>query len=632
MEPQEPVTTEPLQTSLQSLFENARKKYNDNYIVTLLRVTGIAYEPDLLWGVHKEEQTPSVDLPLTLEVLTLVYNLIEQTQNRDYNPFPFMEYYSDGTVSSKLNLQAVVKLIVQNAILANYEELAKNIEDIFVDENIFAIENKDQSKLSSVSSFIKEVCELYFKARKEIPPEPRFHKLPQFEVLELLVDDEHGLYGFNRYFSNKTKANYERRKDRRTGVNVICDFPINYMVGFLDDLKPEYWVEDKRLYEIGLPGKYNNWGEWKPIVYRGETMAMQKEAVELADKDYLIAGIIFQMMCTGYRTVEFVVKTPIDMPSNNFSMDRVHLYKCPKSDANNHAENDYRIYDGYYELEETGPEYIRAVLTRINIIMTRWAFSYNSTVDVVFKYNMASNSGTSQPQPKNEDMKVLNSMLLDFPRTEDANILNVALEWHHQAKHSNGPVAFLCCFIALETIIHPVSDREADLGIILPSKENKVEKRERIKGLVQKRHDEVFADDPIKFVNDSYFFDIVGVRKKTEEVLVAIFGEDHEYVKLLFEKRDENPSLYQVRNKIAHGSLNLLNKKDLRIINEATPELMDLLEALLKKVILPGKEFPKWSQGFSMSIFPSDPRNALVVSDEKMLGNNDWKIRPEWLI
>lgn len=72
----------------------------------------------------------------------------------------------------------------------------------------------------------------------------KFHKWPQYEVLELLPSEEEGLYGFNVHFSNGSKATYSRRKSGTEAINLFLekDGGINFMVGNLDDLQPIWKV------------------------------------------------------------------------------------------------------------------------------------------------------------------------------------------------------------------------------------------------------------------------------------------------------------------------------------------------------------------------------------------------------
>ena len=75
----------------------------------------------------------------------------------------------------------------------------------------------------------------------------RFHKWPNYEVLELLTNDELGLYGFSVHFSNGNKATYARTPKGTDATNVMFEKngSINFFVGSLDELTKEWKVDGK---------------------------------------------------------------------------------------------------------------------------------------------------------------------------------------------------------------------------------------------------------------------------------------------------------------------------------------------------------------------------------------------------
>ena len=50
-------------------------------------------------------------------------------------------------------------------------------------------------------------------------------------------------------------------------------------------LRHEWRVVEKRLYEIGIPGRYNKCGEWKPLIYPGSIEPLEKDARSLSQED-----------------------------------------------------------------------------------------------------------------------------------------------------------------------------------------------------------------------------------------------------------------------------------------------------------------------------------------------------------
>jgi hypothetical protein len=80
---------------------------------------------------------------------------------------------------------------------------------------------------------------------------PRYIKLPQYEVLELITN-ENGLYGFAIHFSNGNKAYFERHDDYVDSRNLTLnhDGTVNFFVGDLAGLERawkvdgQYWSDE----------------------------------------------------------------------------------------------------------------------------------------------------------------------------------------------------------------------------------------------------------------------------------------------------------------------------------------------------------------------------------------------------
>lgn len=98
-------------------------------------------------------------------------------------------------------------------------------------------------------SFFSAILWFHDRVLKDLKNLARFHKWPNYEVLELLSDGER-LNGFSVHFSNGAKATYSRGVQGVTCTNVLfeSDGSINFMVGLLDDLRPE-WKVNGKLYE-----------------------------------------------------------------------------------------------------------------------------------------------------------------------------------------------------------------------------------------------------------------------------------------------------------------------------------------------------------------------------------------------
>lgn len=73
---------------------------------------------------------------------------------------------------------------------------------------------------------------------------PRYHKWPNYEVLEILVENDM-VYGFSVHFSNGTKATYRRDTAGADACNLMFkkDGTIDFFCGLLDALEPRWKVD-----------------------------------------------------------------------------------------------------------------------------------------------------------------------------------------------------------------------------------------------------------------------------------------------------------------------------------------------------------------------------------------------------
>jgi len=105
----------------------------------------------------------------------------------------------------------------------------------------------------------------------------------------------------------------------------------------------------------------------------------------------------------------------------------LHFFRCPVHDDIPNIYPNSHIYDGWLEVKSTDPEYIRSSIAGIGVAVNRMAFAYNAQANWRLKYKMTMNPGACAT-PSKEDLQVLDRMLREFPRTEDAIILDAAID------------------------------------------------------------------------------------------------------------------------------------------------------------------------------------------------------------
>jgi hypothetical protein len=640
---------------LKELFDEAKSNGGLDYIYTLVRVDGMKCNtPDPILELQSllknhddklsEEEIVSryCSLASTEEPFILIANLINCISKKPYDISPFHHLYTGQFPDIKEPAPFLITLdLVKLAEDAEKPKIAQLIneaypnsilKDCFFDNN-FPDNNLLNDTFQKCNAFLSVLLETYSAERLTYIDHPKFCKIERFDVLEILVNKSYGLYGFCRHFSNGNSATFIRQSDSTECRNISFGPPLCFHVGNLDQLKDEWRVGEKRLYEIGLQGRYNKLGEWKPIIYPGKSEHLSEDARSLSG-DPEVQGILFYMMCTGYRVIEFVVHTKIELPNKFLCYaEKFNLWKCPPIDGSSPAEQNDYIYDGWFELDSAEPEHIRLVITTISTILNKLAFSYDTAVKWRIKYSTLVN----QPgcaKPSKGDLHVLESMLKDFPQanTSDSIILEIALDWYNHAMSTrNIFIAFLCYYIAIESVAVSVADGKADFGLEYSRPTKKERKEERVE-CIRRKYDDLYANDPHTFVEEAYFECIYGLKKKTRLIAEQVFGPDHAYLNALFEKR-EGYSLSDIRGKLAHGAVTLLDKEDERLVRNRCGEIAEISKEFLTRIILslkPTDSLPTWSGQYSVSLSFNDPRTLLVATTDNFLPDTDWRIKSEW--
>jgi hypothetical protein len=639
-------TPNPLFEAFKSLFSDAKEKGGINCLYTLVRVSGITNERDPMLVLSDKLESKKVDyrdLASQIVTLEILQNLLNCSLGQPYDTLPFRAIYKKDTIPwTKPSVAEIVSYLGKNLSVANRTTISDLLAKAYskFDGCIAGMaETGEESDLKDATRALMNIDtitrNIYRIERQKFIGDPnKYFKLPSFEVLEPLVNDTDGVFGFRVHFSNGSNAFFERHPDRTLSMNVMSsESPINFFVGSLDQLKQEWMVGKKRLYETeGILGRYNKIGEWRPMVYPGNPDTIAKASHEMAEGDFEVEGTLFYMMCTGHRVIEFAAKTPIELPDKGVKFgDRFHLWQCPTQEE----ESEYTLYDGQYDLEAVDPKSIRSAIATINVGINRMALAYNTEVQWSLKYQGRIRHAISKVTPSRKDLKILDSLLKDFPDREDSIILDIAIDWYHRGeltRRTNIFLAFLCYYIALEYTAVAIADGKADLGLGFHS-ESPEERKKKAEDRIKRKHDELYETDPIEFIKKAYFDDVTGITNKTRRVIEFIFGKEHEYVTLLFKAGKDKESLSDIRGKLAHGDITLLSRDHEKMIEDNLDQMSQITTDFIKKIIYVGVEdkIPTYSGSHIISMLMNDPRITRVTNNSQMIGHTDWTIKSEWI-
>jgi hypothetical protein len=613
--------------AISDLFSAARERGGIEFIYTLLRVEGMSLgvvDPFEVLRETLRSSTADDDyclLATNEEPLKLLANLLRCAAGERFDPF-----IGEGPQTAR------VDALVASASHAGHEVLASDLRTAYAELKSCGGASESGAPSTeaadSLLQLLRDLLDVYDNERRSFINQPRLHKMPGFDVLELLVDDDVGLFGFRIHFSNSEHAEFRRTRTETLPLNLTLDDGVVLFVGNTDELASEWRVGDKPLYEMGLPGRYNRPGEWKPLVFPADWEPYMKKAREQSDRSE-VQGALFYMFVTGHHAIEFVVRTNLELPHElvSFGAGRVELQRVALSEPSNEL-----MYDGTIFGPSPNADAIEEALDGLQALLNRLAYAFDAAIDWVPKYDVVIRT-RGRPAPTDGDLALLDRLLAVADAPGQAAI-NEAIDWYNRGRTAtNEFVAFLCTYIAFERLATAIwqGDLAGPHSLRIPTR---AQRRAETRDCIIALHDALYADDPARFVREAYFECVVGLTKQVRQVATSLFGADSRHVALLYEERD-GYSLAKLRSDLAHGRISIGDRSARHVVRERLADIQEVARAFLLRAALglePAEELPSWSQNHQLSIAFVDPRSTLCTTSLEHLPASDWLIRPEWVV
>jgi hypothetical protein len=637
-------------TEIEQLFEKARQNGGYEYLYTLVRIDGLQLQADYkdqlvvlrdwLGSGDSRDAVDSYRFLLSVEdPLKLLQNLVNNSNNKHYDVSPF-RHLAKGAFPNLIwpTHSEMVSALAEDLSKAGFPALAEPLMRSCSADLLEKPESSiEEIKLAvhSLSELFKDLLNHYFKIRMAFGRSPKYLKLPDsLDILELLTDDEFGLIGLRVHFSQNCTADFCRTSKGVFGSNLEFGPPVVFLMMSMQPSPNEYRVNGKRLYEIGLPGRYNKLGEWKPLIYRAKSDHLLNECVGLSS-DPDVQGILFYLRVTGHRCIEFVLRTNMELPGPLTSTREgsIHVWKCPPT-ADRQRSSHLWLYDCWLELQSGAVEEIEMGLTNIGRLVNLMCFPFGASYSWRNKYRtITPNTGTLDLSEN--DLEIADNLIKRVPDALDTAKLELATNWYNQGNISDNVFTkFLCYYIALESAALAIVD-SGSFGDTVFGKPNETEKEKSTIECIRQKHRELFESDPKQFAIQSYFECVQTLTNKTKQAVTAVFGVGHVFYEWLFVKSSgDDIALSKLRSDLVHGKRTLLDKTHDHLVRKHIFEMNDLVRDFLMRIwfaLKPSDLVPTWSGKFKFSLSTSDPRTTLVASTEKIFPKDvKWDIRPEW--
>lgn len=416
-------------------------------------------------------------------------------------------------------------------------------------------------------------------------------------------------------------------------MNVELGPPVTFLMMSMGPSTNEYRVNGKRLYELEFGGRYNKLGEWKPLIYPGDAKHLIQECLELSD-DPDVQGVLMYLRLTGHKCIEFALRSNMELPGEwtGTESNDVLIWKCPPDEDPAHLN--VRVYDGVFDLKSGEVGEIEQSLAQLNWLISMMFFPYGATYSWRNKYRMVL-SGTGLLKPTHDELKTVDALLKQFPYGEYGNVLSGGIDWYNMGNSATNPFTrFLCYFVAFESVAVAIFDG-AVLGASKPDRPSKAERRAQATACIADKFSELYASNPIHFVEQAYFECVKGLKVKARALATETFGAGHPYLEALFVKPlQSKASLSDLRSELAHGGMTLLDKGHEQLIRQRADEMGIIAREFLLRILFklkPEDKVPSWSEEIQLGMNPADPRTTMWTTTDKVFPpGTSWKIRPEW--
>lgn len=400
------------------------------------------------------------------------------------------------------------------------------------------------------------------------------------------------------------------------------------------------------IYDKPLPMRYNLYGEWRPLVnISGVPIDEIDKKVKSLTENYAderVKGIIKYIIATGFPVIEFIVKTKFQLPYPDVGIEHegrhLHMRAIEVIGPDSNLQTNLQIYDGSLELlidkDNIDVEKIVAGLELIDVFLHRLAFGADSKLEWFIKYHYES-SEDGVKNIKIQEYELITQYIKEF-KGEDNFILDAVVSWYLMAKRADNIfIKFLNYYIALEALA--LNLLTGDMVVSEKYKISKISKEEKGK-IIENCITYLLKESNLsatseKYIREAYGQCILANYKKTLKALELVFGVNDENVEI-FKKKIKGNNLYDLRNKLAHGSFKILEQKDQEAVKDRINDLEILTKAFIIKVLhglKPGEKYIKINPPFKLAIMMADPRSFGIATDLNMSINKDWRIKLEWL-
>jgi len=269
------------------------------------------------------------------------------------------------------------------------------------------------------------------------------------------------------------------------------------------------------------------------------------------------------------------------------------------------------LYDGWMPISNVAASTIVSALQTIDETICFASYMLAGASRWVVKYAECVTAASPIAQVSEDDHELLGgalSRLRDLPTVLQEAVFR-AIHWkQHASVQVRSTDALLALWQGLESLLLATYQHGVDIGLELPSHKLGLSKAQRRRLRAEAAQAILLeeAADPVRAVSRAYFDAVVGIRRRCEEVLSSLLGQDARIV-ALFDSTPGEWSPHTIRNAILHEGRSAVEVE----LSCDVPARCRLVSAVLKEVVsrllrraYGGVELPTRTRTFSVSMTP----------------------------
>jgi len=366
------------------------------------------------------------------------------------------------------------------------------------------------------------------------------------------------------------------------------------------------------------PGKYNKWCERRALVCNDQAIISKANLYlrkkNLSQKEKAALFLHELVNCQG---LEFVVfssakfKKAVNLPGN------IVLVPCFYPEVAGKSWNDRLVqltimmqeharfvYDGWLPISDWNIEDLRESVNHLNRILT--LFSNQERIWFMWEpkyipHQLYPPSHLIEDNHLNE-ITDLNLIIQTWP-DNDVSAYYRGLSWLSQSLILPQPAArFLFCIVSIESLVTYIEREATNDSIFYSLKSSRPYTKEEREKCIEDTLNHHLINNPINAIQISYSKCVRSITKILQDHLKRVFINDPESYSLLFENEISGMTLYELRHKLAHGGIDMMDDVQREIISSRIWDIENITRKYYNAVLKMILDKPSFEQKMVKSI------------------------------